>query len=126
METTATLDLEADEWVIHTPTIKATKFWPGTLGIHATHAVIFARLITKGKDHGPQSFIVPIRSVKNHKVFPGIEVGDIGTKLGFKSSDNGYLSFNQYRIPRDHLLSRFVGVNREGVFETKGNPRILF
>ena len=33
METTATLDLETDQFVIHTPTIKAAKFWPGNLGI---------------------------------------------------------------------------------------------
>jgi len=46
LETTAILDLATDEWVIHTPTIKATKFWPGSLGVHATHAVVFARLKT--------------------------------------------------------------------------------
>ena len=33
LETTATFDLDADEFVIHTPTIKAAKFWPGNLGI---------------------------------------------------------------------------------------------
>ena len=33
LETTATLDLATDEFVIHTPNIKATKFWPGALGL---------------------------------------------------------------------------------------------
>ena len=33
IETTATLDTKTDEFVIHTPTIKAAKFWPGNLGI---------------------------------------------------------------------------------------------
>jgi len=94
LETTATFDLEKDEWIIHTPTIRATKFWPGSLGISATHAVIFARLITKGKDYGVQSFIVPIRSLETHKPFPGVEVGEIGVKLGYNAMDNGYLSFN--------------------------------
>lgn len=55
-----------------------------------------------------------------------MEVGDIGQKLGYTAMDNGYLSFNQYRIPRDHLLQRFVGVSKDGEFEVKGDPRILF
>jgi acyl-CoA oxidase len=33
LETTATLDKATDEFVIHTPTIKATKYWPGSLGL---------------------------------------------------------------------------------------------
>lgn len=38
--------------------------------------------------------MVPIRSRENHMPFPNIEVGDIGTKLGYNTVDNGYLSFN--------------------------------
>ena len=45
IETTATFDKATDEFIIHTPTIKATKFWPGGLGIIATHAVVMAKLI---------------------------------------------------------------------------------
>jgi len=52
LETTATLDKTTDEFVIHSPTIKATKFWPGALGVLATHAVVFARLMVNEKDHG--------------------------------------------------------------------------
>ena len=33
IETTATLDKSTDEFVIHSPTIRATKFWPGGLGL---------------------------------------------------------------------------------------------
>ena len=33
LETTATFDKETDEFIIHTPNIKATKFWPGGLGV---------------------------------------------------------------------------------------------
>lgn len=58
LETTATFDKEKDEFIIHTPHIKATKFWPGTLGRHCTHAVVFARLIIDGNDHGPLPFFV--------------------------------------------------------------------
>ena len=36
VKTTATLDKKTDEFIIHTPDITATKFWPGT-GLSATH-----------------------------------------------------------------------------------------
>jgi hypothetical protein len=58
LETTATLDMETDEFVIHTPTITATKFWPGSLGVVSTHAVVFARCLANGNDYGVQPFIV--------------------------------------------------------------------
>lgn len=52
LETTATLDKATDEFVVHTPTIKATKYWPGSLGLQATHAIVYARLVIDGKDNG--------------------------------------------------------------------------
>ena len=93
LETTATLDLTTDEFVIHTPSVKATKFWPGGLGISSTHAVVFARCIVDGNDYGVQAFMVQIRSLDDHRVKPGLEIGELGTKLGYNSMDNGYLSF---------------------------------
>ena len=126
LETTATFDLSTDEFVVHTPTIRATKFWPGTLGVNATHAIVFCRLKIKGKDYGVQPFVIQVRSMKDHKALPGVEVGDIGVKIGQNSMDNGYLSFNQVRIPRENLLARFIGVDKEGVFKVKGDPRITF
>lgn len=30
LETTATFDVKMQEFVLHTPTLTATKFWPGT------------------------------------------------------------------------------------------------
>jgi acyl-CoA oxidase len=52
LETTATLDFKTDEFVIHSPTISSTKFWPGELGRFSTHAVVFARLLIEGNDYG--------------------------------------------------------------------------
>jgi acyl-CoA oxidase len=45
--------------------MSAAKYWPGELGVVSTHAIVSARLITNGKDHGIQSFIVPIRDTEN-------------------------------------------------------------
>ena len=126
METTATLDLDTDEFVVHSPTFKASKFWPGNLGIQCTHAVIFARLIVKGKDYGVQPFVVPVRSQENHLPLPGIEVGEIGNKLGYQSVDNGYLRFTNFRVARFALLAKFISVSQDGKLKTQGNPRVLY
>lgn len=53
LETTATLDKTTDEFVIHSPTVSSTKFWPGGLGLWANHAVVFARCIANDFDYGP-------------------------------------------------------------------------
>ena len=58
LETTATLDMETDEFVIHTPTISATKYWPGDMGMFSSHAVVYAQLLVKGKNYGVQPFMV--------------------------------------------------------------------
>ena len=95
LETTATLDMDADEIVLNSPTITSTKFWPGELGFLANTCVVVARLIINGEDKGVQSFFTPIRD-DNHDPFPGVEVGDIGPKLGYNMKDNGFLRFNNY------------------------------
>lgn len=61
-----------------------------------------------------------------HEPLPGIEVGDIGTKLGYNSTDNGYLLLNQVRVPRKALLSRFAEITPEGDLDIKADLRILY
>ena len=56
LEVTATFDAEADEFDIHSATLTATKWWPGALGRAATHAVLYARLVSRGIDHGVRPF----------------------------------------------------------------------
>ncbi|KAI5007922.1 hypothetical protein ZWY2020_008970 [Hordeum vulgare] len=57
LETTATFDPSTDEFVMHSPTLTSSKWWPGGLGKASTHAVFYARLITEGKDYGIHGFI---------------------------------------------------------------------
>lgn len=71
-----------------------------------------ARLITRGRDYGPHPFVVQIRNLETHKPLAGITVGDIGPKFGYDSMDNGFLRFENYRIPRDQLLSRYTKVSQ--------------
>ncbi len=42
------------------------------VGHFATHAIVFAKLITRGVDYGVHPFIVQIRSLEDHTPMPGI------------------------------------------------------
>ena len=70
--------------------------------------------------------MVQIRSLDDHKMLPGLEVGELGSKLGYNVMDNGYLSFDNCRIRRTDMLSRFVHIDKDGSFELKGDPRTLY
>jgi acyl-CoA oxidase len=114
VETTATLDLDTDEFVIHTPTLTATKWWIGGAAHTATHAVVFAQLIVKGKNHGVKSFVVPLRDPKDFSLKIGVTIGDCGKKMGRDGIDNGYIQFSHVRIPRSYLLMKYTKVDSEG------------
>jgi len=45
-------------------------------------------------------FVVDIRD-SNHEPYPGIEIGDMGHKIGCDGVDNGWMMFSNYRIKRD-------------------------
>ncbi|KAJ3081391.1 fatty-acyl coenzyme A oxidase [Quaeritorhiza haematococci] len=114
LETTATYDSASDEFVIHTPTLTATKWWIGGAAQTATHAVVFAQLIVNGKRYGVKSFIVQLRDPHTFKLMPGIVIGDIGKKMGRDGVDNGWIQFTHVRIPRSHMLMKHTKVNRQG------------
>ena len=107
----------------------ATKFWPGSLGVMSNVAVVFAKLYTSlddDFDYGLQAFLVPIRDPNTHLPLKGVTVGDLGEKIGYNSMDNGFLSFDNVRIPRKNMLNRFAAVNKHGEFEMRGDPRLLY
>jgi acyl-CoA oxidase len=84
------------------------------MGRWANFAVVFAKLIINNKDKGVSVFMVQIRDTYKRCAMPGIQVGDIGGKLGSNGNDNGWLIFDQVRIPRSDMFSRFSEVSREG------------
>jgi acyl-CoA oxidase len=90
--------------------------------------LVFARLILEGNDYGPHIFITPIRDMKTHKPFPGIDIGDIGVKFGFNMKDNGYLAFDHYKVPRDNMLMKYSSVSKEGVYSLSpdNDPAMLY
>ncbi|OIT23516.1 peroxisomal acyl-coenzyme a oxidase 1, partial [Nicotiana attenuata] len=128
LESTATFDPQTDEFVIHSPTLTSSKWWPGGLGKVSTHAVLYARLITNGNDYGINGFIVQLRSLEDHKPLPGVTVGDIGMKFGngaYNTMDSGVLRFDHVPIPRDQMLMRVSQVTRGGKYIQSDVPRQL-
>ncbi|CAM9486736.1 unnamed protein product, partial [Chrysoparadoxa australica] len=127
LETTATFDIKSGCFMLHSPTLTSTKWWPGGLGKTATHCILMARLITKGKDHGVQPFFIQIRDLATHEPLPGITIGDIGPKLGFQSTDNGFMRFNSVGVPRDSLLNGVATVSTNGTYKrVKGGEYLAY
>lgn len=126
LETTATFvpeskgGLKGGSFVINSPTLTSAKFWPGTLGRTGNHAMVIARLIDgTGHDRGIHNFLVPLRSMKDHTLLPGVITGDIGPKIGYNNMDNGYAMFNHVQIPRRNMAMRFATVDENGSYSKK-------
>ncbi|KAE9345611.1 Peroxisomal acyl-coenzyme A oxidase 1 [Phytophthora rubi] len=126
LETTAVYDKNSQEFTINSPTLTSRKWWPGGLGKTATHAVVHAQLRIGGQHKGVQAFIVPLRSLKDHAPLPGVEVGDIGPKVGFNSLDNGYAVFRNVRIPRRNMLMRYAKVLPDGTFIKPPSSKLVY
>ncbi|KAG7167057.1 Peroxisomal acyl-coenzyme A oxidase 1-like 1 [Homarus americanus] len=116
LETTATYDPASQEFVLHSPTITATKWWPGGLGKTCNYAVVMAQLYTQGQNYGPHPFVVQLRDEYTHRSLLGVMLGEIGPRLGLKANDNGFLRFDHYRIPRMNMLMKHSQVLEDGTY----------
>ncbi|KAL3161452.1 hypothetical protein ABBQ32_010335 [Trebouxia sp. C0010 RCD-2024] len=126
METTATFDKQADEFIIHTPTTVAQKYWITNSAVHAKWSAVFAQLLIDGTNHGIHGFLVRIRN-EDGSICPGVRIEDMGHKIGCNGVDNGKLWFNNVRIPRQGLLDGNSTVERDGTFHSKiSKPRDRF
>lgn len=52
METTATYDKETKEFIVHTPTPLAQKYWITNGACHAHHIIVFSQLYIDGVNQG--------------------------------------------------------------------------
>ncbi|XP_034946193.1 peroxisomal acyl-coenzyme A oxidase 3 [Chelonus insularis] len=117
MRTTAKFDENSQSFIINTPDFEAAKFWIGGLAHQATHALVFAQLITPDNtNHGLNIFIVPIRDPQTMIPYHGVTVGDMGEKIGLNGVDNGFVLFNNYKISKENLLNRMGDVTPDGKF----------
>ena len=118
VETTATYDYKTREFVLHTPNSLAAKWWIGAVGKTANMTVVFARMVLHGNDYGVHVFLVPIRDYETHTPLPGVVIGDCGPKEGCQGIDNGFLLFENYRVPYDALLDKYSHLSMDGKLKT--------
>ncbi|XP_013149592.1 PREDICTED: probable peroxisomal acyl-coenzyme A oxidase 1 [Papilio polytes] len=126
LETRATYNPDTEEFVLHSPALSSYKWWPGGLAHTANYCVVMARLYIKGKSHGIQPFMVQIRDEETHMPLPGIKLGEIGAKLGFNTVNNGFLGFENHRIPRDRMLMKNAQVSKDGTFVAGSNSKLTY
>ncbi|KAI3425022.1 hypothetical protein D9Q98_008403 [Chlorella vulgaris] len=118
METTATFDVDADEFIIHTPSTLGQKFWITNSATDAHWAVVFAQLLIKGTNQGIHGFLVPIRNKQDMRPCCGVRIEDMGHKMGCNGVDNGKLWFDHVQVPRSALLDASSQVQRDGSFRS--------
>lgn len=86
-----------------------------------------AQLIVGGKSYGPTPFCVQIRDLNSHEPLENIHIGDIGPKFGYNTMDNGFLLFNQVKVPHISMLARFSHVDPStNKFARRGAPTLVY
>ncbi|XP_047520371.1 probable peroxisomal acyl-coenzyme A oxidase 1 [Pieris napi] len=126
LETEATYDEKTEEFIMNSPSLSSYKWWPGGLGHTSNYCIVMAQLKIKGKSYGMKPFVVQIRDEETHMPMPGVKVGEIGAKFAFNTANNGFLGFDNVRIPRRHMLMRFSQVLKDGTFKSSSNPRLAY
>ena len=109
LETTATLQADGS-FVLHTPHPRAAKTMPPSSphsGMART-AVVFARLMIAGKDHGVRSFIVPLNDASG-AMCRGVACTLFPARPGAKVIDHSSTSFCHVPLPAEALLGRLHG-----------------
>ncbi|KAM9316780.1 acyl-coenzyme A oxidase-like protein [Gastrophryne carolinensis] len=114
--TEAVFDPATQEFIVNTPCENAAKMYIGN-AMKGNYAAVFAQLIINGKSKGPHCFIVPVRDHYGN-MYPGVQAVDMMYKEGLHGVDNGILTFNQVRIPRENLLDKFGSVFQNGKYSS--------
>lgn len=127
MATTATFDSATGEFIIHSTTPLAQKYWITNGATHAHWAVVFAQLIIRGENQGIHGFLVRIRDHASMLPMPGVTIHDMGHKMGCNGVDNAKLAFDHVRVPLEALLDAHSSVDRHGTFKSSiAKPRDRF
>ncbi|HWO65067.1 MAG TPA: acyl-CoA dehydrogenase, partial [Umezawaea sp.] len=117
LRTTATYDPVSSSFVVHTPDALARKDYIGNAARDGRMAVVFAQLVAGGEAHGVHALMVPLRD-EHGQVLAGVSIEDCGYKAGLNGVDNGRISFDQVRVPREALLDRYGSVDADGVYSS--------
>ncbi|MGY1618680.1 acyl-CoA dehydrogenase [Geodermatophilus sp. SYSU D00691] len=115
LRTTCTYDPATQTFDLHTPHEAARKDYIGNAAKDGRMAVVFAQLITRGENHGVHAWLVPIRDADGTPC-AGVTIGDDGPKAGLLGVDNGRLTFDHVKVPREMLLDRYGQVAEDGTY----------
>jgi acyl-CoA oxidase len=115
LRTTATYDPDTDELVVHTPDEDARKDYIGNAAEDGRMCSVFAQLVVGGEVRGVHCVLVPIRDEQGDPC-PGVTIEDCGAKLGLDGVDNGRLTFDHVRVPRENLLDRYAQIRDDGSY----------
>ncbi|KAJ5890962.1 uncharacterized protein N7473_007190 [Penicillium subrubescens] len=134
LELEARWDSSTKEFILHSPTLTASKWWNGSLGRVANHAIVVAQLFLPKPgspeqyvSHGPHPFIVQVRDMKSHQPLNGVVIGDIGPKYGYITMDNAYMLFDNFRIPHSAMLCRYSSVDpSSGTYTKPEQPALVY
>lgn len=67
-----------------------------------------------------------LRDLDTHKPMRGITIGEIGNKVGFNTANNGFLAFDQVRIPLKNMLMKNARVTENGEFIKEKSPLLTY
>ncbi|MEU7650227.1 acyl-CoA dehydrogenase family protein [Streptomyces huasconensis] len=126
LQTVAVLDRARGGFVLHTPHPGAQKFMPNTSTVGGPKsAVVAARLLVDGEDHGVFLFLTPLSD--DMGILPGVTVRPLPPRIG-SPVDHCLTSFDHVWLPRTALLEADHGrLTPDGrVYSDVGNRRKRF
>lgn len=115
-----TIRQSGQQFIIHTPDDMARKCWIGG-GLVASHSVVFGQLYDEDGTHqGIACVLVDLKT-------KGVEIQDMGAKLGLNGVDNVTIRFDNVQVPIHYLLNKYGGYNESGKYQSSvKNPNIRF
>lgn len=116
VNTTATFDGDSDSFTLHTPDEGAHKNWISQ-GLVADKTVVVADLRIQDKSFGPHAFLIHLR--EDGKLVEGVSTQDMGIKTVGNDLDNASIAFDNVRIPKSSLLSKFADIDESGNYKQK-------
>lgn len=96
------------------------------MGHTCNYAVVIAQTYSLGKHHGIQTFMVQLRDEDTHHPLPGIRIGEVGVKMGLSGVNNGYLGFDNVRVPRNAMLMGIAQINEDGSFVNTSDSLLMY
>ncbi|MGW1074417.1 acyl-CoA dehydrogenase family protein [Streptomyces sp. NPDC002537] len=122
LRTTATFDRAGGGFVLHTPAAGAQKFMPNTSAAGGPKsAVVAARLVVDGEDHGVFLFLTPLTDASSP--LPGIRIRTLPERTG-SPVDHCLTSFDRVRLPWSALLAgEHGGLTPQGLLTGRPGSR---